>query len=172
MNSIILRLWPVLYFFRAGEAYGRRMAQRELEARRMEARQEAVNLQRARSCWPQTWMQLAAAVEQIGAQREMISMMEQEVWMGAERLAMAQEQVAALDELVRLMLEGPEGLALGETYVAQRWSRLNVEREEGLQAAAEAARVKTGEERAWDAARTREMDLVGVPVGDGPWWVR
>ena len=165
-------LLPGLFFFRAGESYGRRCAQRELEARRMEARQDAVNLRRARLCWPQAWMQLPAALEQIETQQEMMSMMEQEVWMGADRLAMEREKVASLDTLVRLMLEGPAGLALGETYARLRAERLAMEREAERVRAVEEARRITNDEKMRDEKLTREMEMIGVPVGERPFWVR
>ena len=179
MNAISLyeRLWTPLFFFRAGEAYGRRGVQRELEARRMEARQVVGALRRARRSWKEMWAQLAAAGEQITVQQEMIAGLEQEVWMGAERLAMAREQVASLDVLVGLMLEGPEGLELGRRYKDLRWQRLNREREEELEQKRqeEAAEQADPWERERVAGLTRLMGRIGDwahSPGDPPVYVR
>jgi uncharacterized coiled-coil protein SlyX len=158
--SFYERLWTPLYFFRRGEAYGRRKCQRELESRKAEAMKVVLDLRRARISWEETWVKLAAADEQVAIQQETIGTLEQVVWQLGERLAVAQEQVGALDELVERMLEpGEAGLAVGRMYLQRRWAArvMEREREEELRADAAAAVVKPAVERAREAALTAEM---------------
>ena len=80
MSEINLKFCPVLYFFRAGEAFAWRESQRQLTERRMESRVVVQSLRRARRSWRQPSMQLLAAEEQIVEQQDALGLMEEALW--------------------------------------------------------------------------------------------
>jgi hypothetical protein len=146
-------------------AFVRRQVAREAQERANEASAQGNERMRERLECRTLHGQLDKAIRQADALMDEVRELRMALWMTEERIKTSAKDNGWHADLISKMMEGPDGMELGQMYLLRRWQAMLVEREE----AAEVTPVKcdgTGkvlsadELKEWEAERTREMELI------------